>query len=392
MVSSDYLPNIGGLAAHVFYISKALSSHGHDVFVVRPISDSEMRVAKVDHGEVPSFEIYFSDPVSSVAHIGWRSFAIVKGLERIFDVTGKPDIIHQHDHRFSTIAMQWMSRNFPWVWTNHTSSFLQDYNQGWLRQWPLKIAYYGVDGVIAVSDELRRKTFSLWGNTTQIRYIPNGVDISKFSPNNESDREYFGLNEGEFVVLCPRRMTPKNGVIYMAKAAKRLEKKYPGIDWRFVFLGGDKTGNAKKDKYAEAVRRVASEGRLQGKVSFLGDLPMEEMPHINSCADLIVIPSLMEAVSLSALEGMATQKPVVATNVGGLPQLIQHEKTGLLVPPKDPDSLARSIHRLYCDEELRYNIARSARECVVSQYSWEAIARKTSSFYRSIISRDTNNA
>ena len=393
MATSDYLPNIGGLAAHVYFLSRSLQRLGHDVFVVNPMGGSEFRVEKInDDTEIQTFRVYFSEPDNIAAHIGRRTFAIIKGLNRVFEFTGRPDILHQHDHRFSTLAMQWASRNIPWVWTNHTSLFLHDYNQGWLRRALIKGAYWGVDGLITVSNELYEKSTKFWGNNSKVKYISNGVDTEKFSPEQEVNRDRFGLSEEEFVVLCPRRMAPKNGVIYMSRAAARLVERHPSVDWRFVFLGGDPTGDPEKDAYAEKVKASASKDSLEEHVFFLGDLPLEDMPHINACADVIVMPSLMEAVSLSALEGMASKRPVVATNVGGLPQIIHDEETGLIVPPKDPKSLATAIHRLYSNKKLRRETARAARELVVEQYSWEAIARKTLTFYRNILSRDKIHA
>ena len=388
MVSSDYLPNIGGLAAHVYYLGHALQGLGHDVFVINPIGGSSMTVEQVSGSEIPTFRVRFSEPDNKIAHISRRSFAIVEGLNQIFDKTGSPDILHQHDHRFSTFAMQWASRNTPWVWTNHTSSFLRDYSRGKIRRWLIKNAYRGLDGLITVSNEIYDKSHALWGNSTDIKYIPNGVDTCKFSPEQKIDRGHFGLDDDEFVVLCPRRMAPKNGVIYMARAATQLVERHPDVNWRFVFLGGDPSGDPEKDEYAKKVKVTVSRESLQHRVSLLGNLPLADMPRINACADVVVMPSLMEAVSLSALEGMATQKPVVATNVGGLPQIIHDEETGLLVSPEDPGALADSINRLYRDSELRHDVARRARELVAEQYSWEAIARKTVKFYQNTLSQD----
>jgi len=386
MVTHDYLPNIGGLAAHVYFLSSALQRLGHDVIIANPVAGPQDGIEKVTDANIPTFRIHFSDASNKLAHIASRSFSLVRGLNQLFETSGRPDVLHQHDHRFSTFAMKWMSRSIPWIWTNHTSSFLNDYGRGPLRRWLIKHSYRGVDGLITVSDELYEKSFKLWEDSTNVKQIPNGVDVSKFSPENEVSRDYFGLEDDEFVVLCPRRMAPKNGVIYMARAAEQLVDRYPNINWRFVFLGGDPVGDPEKDKYAKKVKATVSRDSLQERVSLLGDLPLEDMPRINGCADVIVMPSLMEAVSLSALEGMATQKPVVATNVGGLPQIIHREETGLLVPPEDPNALADSIHRLYRDRELRLDIARTARELVVEQYSWDAIARKTAAFYQKVLS------
>ena len=385
MISNDYLPNIGGLAAHIFHLSSALQDLGHDVYVVKPTVSSSDRVFQKENAAVPTYHICFTEPKSITSHILTRSFAIVRGLNEIFDRIGLPDLLHQHDHRFSTFALQWAAKDIPWVWTNHTSSFLRDCNRGWLRRQLIKFAYLGVNGIITASHDRYEKSCKLWGSNS-VSFIPNGVDVDKFSPEQKVSCDRFGLKNEEFVVLCPSRMAPVKGVVYMAEAASILISTYPDVNWRFVFLGGDPTGEIEKDKYAERVKKLLADKPTKRYVSLPGSLPMDEMPYINACADVVVMPSLMEAVSLSALEGMAMQKPVVATNVGGLPQIIDHEETGLLVSPESPGALADSIYRLYRNSELRHDIAYNARELVEEQYSWEAIARKTVTFYMDVLS------
>ncbi len=381
MISTDYLPNIGGLAAHVYYLSRALEDAGHDVVVVHPVVDSDNGIEKVNSTDIKTFRIHCSEYKGKLSHIVARSMAIVRGLNKVFEVDGVPDLLHQHDHRFSTFAMRWMSRQLPWIWTNHTSSFLHEYDSGYIRKLMVQVAYWGVDGIITAGTDRYKKSKSLWGEKIPVTYISNGVDVDKFSPNRKPTWNRFNIASGEFVVLCPSRLAQVKGVIYLVKAAKILVYRYPNVDWRFVFLGGEQTGNRYKDSYADHVKEKALTDSLREFVTFLGNLPMKDMPHINACADLIVMPSLVEAVSLSALEGMATQKPIVATNVGGLPQIVDHEETGLLVPPEDPQSLADAIHRAYSDESLRHEMAVAARELVVREYSWKAVAHKTVEFY-----------
>lgn len=391
MVSNDYLPNIGGLAAHIYFLSRALQRFGHEVLVIKPVPGSEYGIEKVADADITTFQIRYPENKGKIRHIIARSIAIVRGLNEVFEIVGRPDILHQHDHRFSTFAMQWASRNTPWVWTNHTSSFLRDCDRGWIRRQLIRFSYLGVDGIITASRDRYEKSCALWRDSI-VTHIPNGVDSDKFSPERERSRSHFGFEDEEFVVLCPSRMAPVKGVIYMAKAASRLIQRYPDHNWRFVFLGGDPTGEVEKDDYARRVKEELAGEPIEGYVSFVGNLTLEQMPYINACADVIVMPSLMEAVSLSALEGMATLKAVVATNVGGLPQIIHHEETGLLVSPEDPGALADSISRLYRDSKLRHDVAHRARELVVEQYSWEAIARKTVTFYQNTLCEDKIHA
>jgi len=105
------------------------------------------------------------------------------------------------------------------------------------------------------------------------------------------------------------------------------------------------------------------------------------MPSIYALADIVVIPSLIEAVSLAALEALAHRKAVIATNVGGLPEIIINKKTGLLIHPEDPNSIAENILRLCKDKTLRETIANQG-EVLAQKYSWDSVAEKTYSFYK----------
>ena len=114
---------------------------------------------------------------------------------------------------------------------------------------------------------------------------------------------------------------------------------------------------------------------------------MKQMPELNALADVVVMPSLWEGLSLSTLEAMAARKPLVATNVGGQPEIVYHEKTGLLVPPKKPQALAEAILRFYHEPRLREQIAPGGYHLVRRQYSWERLAEQTASFYEKVLSR-----
>lgn len=111
------------------------------------------------------------------------------------------------------------------------------------------------------------------------------------------------------------------------------------------------------------------------------------MPGLYALSDVIVIPSLMEATSLSAMEGMAAGKPIVATNVGGLPFLVRHGDNGFCVPPRSPDDLARAIKQLLDSQTQRAQFGKSSRERVEAELDWTITAQRTKQIYGLAIDR-----
>lgn len=255
-----------------------------------------------------------------------------------------------------------------------------------LKRQLMRLMYKGVKGIIAVSREIESKSKVVFGSNKDINvaYIPNGVDVEKFSPNVKVDRTKYGLSEEDFVVLCPRRMVEKNGVIYLAYAISLILQKLSNINWKFVFLGDEPSINTDAG-YIEKIKKILEGPHRQGYVKYLGNVHMDYMPEINALADVVVIPSLVEAVSLSALEAMATGKPVIATNVGGLSEIVRDGVTGILVPPKDPVAIADALERIYFDHSARLYMGNNAFELVKGMYTWDSIARITESFYKQII-------
>ena len=245
--------------------------------------------------------------------------------------------------------------------------------------------YKKVDAIICTSDELgliSRKIFK----RKKIYYSPNGVDIEKFRIENKAiiykRKNDLGFEETDKIILCPRRWVPKNGVIYLVKAISLLNKRKLISDRiKFVFIGSDKISDCFEEYRREIMSIIESE-KLFENVYLLGNIPHNLMHIYNSIADIVVIPSLMEAVSLSALEAMACGKVVIGTNVGGLPQIIKNGKTGILVPPANEKALANAIYNLLNNCELCNEIGKKARKLVAAEYSWKQVAIKTLDIYR----------
>jgi len=382
MLSSDFLPNIGGIAAHIYHISKALQKIGHEVVILNPIVANYNEIKVEDIDGLLCYRIYYTNKYSNrIKRIYNRENSVINGYNKIIQNHGEFDILHSHDYINNTLSSTFLSFKINWIWTNHSSGFLLDYNINKNRILS-KILYSRLKGCITVSEEIFEKTKELLPNKN-ITYIPNGVDTEKFHPDIKVDKLKYGIEDNDFVVLCPRRIVKKNGVLYFALAIKQImEESHQNI--KFLLLGNEFIKGI-DEEYLSQVLDIMKPYVKNGSVKLLGNLPMEVMPEVNALTDVVVMPSLMEAVSLSALEGMATKKAIVSTNVGGLPEIIHHMKTGLLVDPEDPDAIAKEILRLKEDHVVREQLAEGAYEFSTENYSWKTIAEKTQKYYEKVM-------
>lgn len=383
MLTSDFLPDIGGIASHIFYLSQAMMRSGHRVAVVHVMEkDGVTGLRQTYIAGVPVLEVAYRRPRTVVGRQIRFVRAAGEGVVAARTLFGRVDVIHQHDNRPSFLpdGTGWRpKRDAPlWIWTNHSSWFLRAYDSVVLRQ-VVRLLHRSVNGIITVSSEIHKKTRHLFPRT-YTTFIPNGVDTSLFHPERDVRRDELGLDPDAFVVLCPRRMVPKNGVIYLAQAVEMVLRELPEENIQFVFLGDAPASNTDA-AYASRVKAVLAPFAKTGRVVFLGNVPWYRMPEVNAAADLIVIPSLIEAVSLSALEAMATARPVVATNIGGLRDVIRHGENGILVKPGCPDKLAGAIVELYRNAGLRVQIRQQGLETVRLGFTWDVIAKRTVDFY-----------
>ncbi len=236
------------------------------------------------------------------------------------------------------------------------------------------------DHILAPSRELADASRSVGAQS--VSYVPNGVDTARFRPGSisrQAARAQVGLKETDFAIVLARRFEVKNGLRYFAEAFNRICEQIP--DAIAIFCGPDYDGIE-----LPATRAALTNAHAQGRVRFVGSVPNSEMPLYYSAADVSVIPSLIEATSITALESMASGVPVIATSVGGLPELIQTGKTGLLVLPRDPEALAEATITLFRNPSLRVSLAAAGRQAVLESFAWERVAAATEAEYLGVSS------
>jgi glycogen synthase len=165
---------------------------------------------------------------------------------------------------------------------------------------------------------------------------------------------------------------PQKGVAWLIEAAALVSSP----DVSIVVVGdGPERGRLQ--------RRVRELG-LEERVSFAGVVPHAAVPALLSGFDVLVMPSVYEELGSTLVEGMWSGLPIVATRVGGIPDVVQHLRTGLLVRPADPHDLAGAIDRLAADPALAARLGRNAR-AEAARYDWAVLARAVADVYRSVL-------
>lgn len=203
----------------------------------------------------------------------------------------------------------------------------------------------------------------------KITRIPNGVDVAAFQRGQPTLRQ--GVRGG-ILVATVGRLAPEKGLQYFLQAAQKVSADFP--EATFLLIG-------------EGPLRMELEGLarsfgLHDRVCFLGH--QENMPDVYASIDILVQPSLKEAMPMTVLEALAAGKPVIATAVGAIPQLVLNNRTGLLVRPCDVTGLANSMARLLSDTGLRQQVGRDGQAWVSHHFSAEAMARKYLNVYEQI--------
>jgi glycosyltransferase involved in cell wall biosynthesis len=203
----------------------------------------------------------------------------------------------------------------------------------------------------------------------RLRFIPNGIDAERWAVDR---------GEGEPslppTILCVARFVPRKRHVDLVRAARVLTDS--GIEFRLVLAGEGST--------LDDVRRLVAELGLGDRVAFPGRVDHEQVSELLAGAAIFCLPSVWEGMPGSAMEAMAAGLPVVATRVSGVDELVEHERTGLLVPPRRPDLLAAALETLLRDPSRGEELGREGRNRIVSEFSVERMVGAKQDLYRGV--------
>jgi len=235
-----------------------------------------------------------------------------------------------------------------------------------------KSVYNRVDVNISVSEYNRRRASLIYKiPIDKIITIPSAVNSTYLNDASLKEAE---SRPSYPVILYVGRLAPRKGVHYLLQAMPRIIKYFPKA--RLVVVGTGPLGHYLKD--------LSKRLGLQDSVMFRGYVSDEEIRRLFAFADVVVVPSIFEGCPLVLLEAMAAGKPIVASAVQGISEVVKSDFSGLLVNPGDVYEIEHAILRLIKDRGFAKYLGENARQTIITDYSWEKIARKTMEVYEKI--------
>ncbi len=276
------------------------------------------------------------------------------------------DIIHSN--WTLSAAAAWMGRSYhrrPIVVTVHGSDIFQAAKIPVIAQITRK-TLTACDHIIAVGRSLAQATVQLGVSSQCIEVLPDGVDVTRYSPS--TDRAP--------VILFVGSLIERKGIRYLLEAWSQIASGYSHM--QLVLIG---EGSQRKE-----LEQFTRSLGLAGRVQFLGAQPPAQVAEWMRRAQLFVLPSVEEGLGVVLLEALASGTPCVATDVGGIPDVVTPD-VGVLVPPRNPEALADAIQSILSHQEHWGELSAHARQRAVEQYSWEVIGARLMGIYRSVLAR-----
>jgi len=355
-ISSEYPPVImGGLGIHVDKLSAALAKHV-SMDVILP--DPDRQQYRPTTGVRP---VSVSVSASYNESASWRRFAEYVP-SRLVNLVGKnlPDVIHCHDWVtvLAGIKCKWQL-NIPLLFHMHLP------NRDPLCAYIENLGLISADLVTVNSEAMYVEIADRGLPIGRLQVVRNGVDTDLFRPaeNWPADGGY---------ILFVGRLVEQKGVEYLLRAYSYVRDKFPDVRLKIVGDG----------EFKDWLERLCENLMLSSHIEFLGWLQNDELPPLYKDARLVVVPSVFEPFGMVALEAFGCKRPVVASRVGGLKEIVQNNSSGFLAEPKDHLDLAQWLMTLLADSGMQHKMGEAGLARISQEgYTWPAVAEQFIELY-----------
>ncbi|HEY4189139.1 MAG TPA: glycosyltransferase [Candidatus Limnocylindrales bacterium] len=299
--------------------------------------------------------------------------AIATGILAAHLIDVRAEIIHNHMYRAeivgtkAAIALGEAGHRRPWVISTVHSSRIRSTDD----QEELVRLTASIDQLIAVSHSIDRKIVAEGRTAAPRTIIYNGVDLQRYDHQEPccTLRDEYGMEPTSPIVGVVGRLELEKGHPTLLEAWPRVLEACPSA---YLIVVGE-------GSRLDALHDIAREEGVERHVVFTGR--RDDIPAVTAAFDVAVLPSYREAQGLTILEAMALSRPVVASNVGGIPEMIEDGVTGLLVPPHDPEALATAIIRLLSDHQLSDVLGRAGHDLVHDRFCVELMVAAVQGLY-----------
>jgi glycosyltransferase involved in cell wall biosynthesis len=389
MLSWEYPPHvIGGLGQHVAALAPALTNLGVDIHLITPRHDVGESIETVNGGlTVHRVAPAHREPRDIVTHAHEANTWITDYAVSLVRDHEAFDLVHAHDWLVAPSAVFFKHQyKWPLVATLHAT---ERGRRGGEVNNPLSVAIdriewqllYEAWHVIVTSQYMADQVKAFFQvPLDKIGIIPNGVDWLTYQRFDGEDLAVFRrrfADDGERLVFHVGRLVYEKGAHTLVAAARNILSEFPNV--RFVIAG-------RGPMHVELLEMAASFG-VSDHFNFVGYISDDDRDRLYRVADVTVIPSLYEPFGIVALEAMAAGAPVVASDAGGLGEIVRGRETGITHPPGDPESLAQSVRYMLRHPEQARTWQENGLAQIHRVFNWAHVARETVKVFEQVVEK-----
>ena len=378
----EFPPHIvGGLARHVYGLTRSLSKKGYELHVITAGQESLAQEEKMD-----GVYVYRVKPLNAMEKnfLVWVSGLNIAMVEKAVELSSMHCFacIHAHDWLVGAAASVLKENlSIPLVTTIHATEFGRNNGiyteiQQFIHEKEKKLVGQS-DQLIVCSDYMEDEVQRLFHpSIKKLNIIPNGIDseLNK-RVGHRNLLAHIPIDHNRKMIFSIGRMVQEKGFDTLIEAAAIVKKK--GLDVYFIIAG--------KGPLLEEYRRKVSQLELADSVFFIGFIEDDKRNRLLELCEMAVFPSRYEPFGIVALESMKAGKPTIVSNTGGLKGIVQHLKTGLLMIPGNTDSLIEQIMCILNDCHLAKELGENGKKMVDSLFSWNRIAEETKRVFEEVI-------
>ncbi|MGW3419412.1 glycogen synthase [Streptomyces phaeochromogenes] len=376
LLSREYPPDVyGGAGVHVEFLAREL----------RPLTDLDVHCW--GEGAAGGVVRHRPWPTLDGANDALRTFSVDLAIAAALE--GR-ELVHSHTW-YANLAghMAKLLYGIPHVMTAHSLEPLRPWKAeqlggGYaLSSWAERTAIEAADAVIAVSTAMREDILGCYPSLdpAKVRVVHNGIDTSLYAPDHGTDViDRIGLDLGRPYVLFVGRITRQKGVPHLLRAVRNID---PAA--QVVLCAGAPDTPEIDQEFRDLFQELS--GVREGVHWIPQMLPRPDVIQLLTHATVFVCPSVYEPLGIVNLEAMACGTAVVASRVGGIPEVVADGETGLLVSVEDDfeAQLARALDSLLADPQAARRMGEAGRERAVREFGWDAVARRTVQLYEEIL-------
>jgi glycosyltransferase involved in cell wall biosynthesis len=327
------------------------------------------------YSDTPDIQLFSSKVSRDIQSKGETNLSKLSYLKAKNDVKKlieefEPDLIHSH-YASSYGLVGALSGFHPFIislWGGDVFSFPK---KSFIHRSMLKFSLSRADVILSTSYIMEKETKKY--TSRDIFVTPFGIDVEKFSPRKVNNI----FKNGDIVIGTIKTLEKRYGIEYLIKAFGLLKKKFPEKSLKLLIVG-----SGTKGKYLES---LVNDLNLKNDTIFTGFINHNDVEKYHNMLDIFVAMSLEESFGVAVLEASACGKPVVVSDVGGLPEVVENGKTGFIVERGNAEELAQALEILINDLEKRKNFGIKGREMVISKYNWIDSVNQMISIYDNAI-------